>query len=208
MRSPTRTPAGTRRIWSRSISSRAKSRTAGHCARSSGSPPLRPTVISSRQIVPVELPGKKGPTLFDKDEHNRPDTTLETLARLKPRVSPERHHHRRQRARTERCRRGDGARRQRLGREDAASRRQRAWSLTASPRSNRACSAGTRARGQAGLAARRLGHRPTSSASKSMKPSRPSQSLSLASSGCPRTSSTSKAAPSPMAIRSAPPVQC
>ena len=36
------------------------------------------------QIVPVEVPGKKGPTQFDKDEHNRPDTTLETLARLKP----------------------------------------------------------------------------------------------------------------------------
>jgi acetyl-CoA C-acetyltransferase len=28
------------------------------------------------QIVPVEVPGKKGPTQFDKDEHNRPDTTL------------------------------------------------------------------------------------------------------------------------------------
>jgi acetyl-CoA C-acetyltransferase len=36
------------------------------------------------QIVPVEVPGKKGPVPFDKDEHNRPDTTLETLARLKP----------------------------------------------------------------------------------------------------------------------------
>ena len=36
------------------------------------------------QIVPVEVPGKKGPTQFDKDEANRPDTTLETLARLKP----------------------------------------------------------------------------------------------------------------------------
>src|ERR1700736_737872 len=28
------------------------------------------------QIVPVEVPGKKGPILFDKDEANRPDTTL------------------------------------------------------------------------------------------------------------------------------------
>src|SRR5262249_14375958 len=36
------------------------------------------------QIVPVEVPGKKGPTQFDRDEHNRPDTTLEALARLKP----------------------------------------------------------------------------------------------------------------------------
>ncbi|MGB6284170.1 MAG: acetyl-CoA C-acyltransferase [Xanthobacteraceae bacterium] len=41
------------------------------------------------QIVPVELPGKKGPVQFDKDEHNRPDTTLETLARLKPAFRPD-----------------------------------------------------------------------------------------------------------------------
>jgi acetyl-CoA C-acetyltransferase len=40
------------------------------------------------QIVPVEIPGKKGPMQFDKDEHNRPDTTLETLARLKPAFRP------------------------------------------------------------------------------------------------------------------------
>ena len=40
------------------------------------------------QIVPVEVPGKKGPAQFDKDEHNRPDTTLETLARLKPAFRP------------------------------------------------------------------------------------------------------------------------
>jgi acetyl-CoA C-acetyltransferase len=37
------------------------------------------------QIVPVELPGKKGaPIIFDTDEHPRPDTTLDGLARLKP----------------------------------------------------------------------------------------------------------------------------
>ena len=40
------------------------------------------------QIVPVEVPGKKGPTQFDKDEHNRADTTLEILARLKPAFRP------------------------------------------------------------------------------------------------------------------------
>jgi acetyl-CoA C-acetyltransferase len=40
------------------------------------------------QIVPAEVPGKKGLMLFDKDEHNRPDTTLETLARLKPAFRP------------------------------------------------------------------------------------------------------------------------
>ena len=40
------------------------------------------------QIVPVELRGKKGPAQFDKDEHNRPDTALETLAQLKPAFRP------------------------------------------------------------------------------------------------------------------------
>ena len=40
------------------------------------------------QIAPVEVPGKKGPTQFDKDEGNRPETTLEALARLKPAFRP------------------------------------------------------------------------------------------------------------------------
>lgn len=36
------------------------------------------------EIAAVEVPGRKGPTMFIKDEHNRPDTTAESLARLKP----------------------------------------------------------------------------------------------------------------------------
>lgn len=36
------------------------------------------------EIAAVEVPGRKGPTLFNKDEHNRPDTTAESLAKLKP----------------------------------------------------------------------------------------------------------------------------
>jgi acetyl-CoA C-acetyltransferase len=36
------------------------------------------------EIVPVPLAARKGPTTFEKDEHNRPATTLETLAALKP----------------------------------------------------------------------------------------------------------------------------
>lgn len=36
------------------------------------------------EIAGVEVPGRKGPSVFDKDEHNRPDTTAESLARLKP----------------------------------------------------------------------------------------------------------------------------
>jgi acetyl-CoA C-acetyltransferase len=36
------------------------------------------------QIVPVEVSDRGETILFDKDEHNRPGTTLEALARLKP----------------------------------------------------------------------------------------------------------------------------
>jgi acetyl-CoA C-acetyltransferase len=36
------------------------------------------------EIVAVEIAGRKGPTLFTKDEHNRPGTTLDGLAALKP----------------------------------------------------------------------------------------------------------------------------
>jgi acetyl-CoA C-acetyltransferase len=36
------------------------------------------------EIVPVEVKGKKGPEVFAKDEHNRPDTTAESLAKLRP----------------------------------------------------------------------------------------------------------------------------
>jgi acetyl-CoA C-acetyltransferase len=36
------------------------------------------------EIIPVPLSSRKGPTAFKKDEHNRPATTLETLAALKP----------------------------------------------------------------------------------------------------------------------------
>lgn len=36
------------------------------------------------EIAPVEVPGRKGPVVFAKDEHNRADTTAESLARLKP----------------------------------------------------------------------------------------------------------------------------
>ena len=36
------------------------------------------------EITPVEIKGRKGSELFVKDEHNRPDTTLESLAKLRP----------------------------------------------------------------------------------------------------------------------------
>jgi acetyl-CoA acyltransferase len=36
----------------------------------------------AREIAPVTIPGRKGDVVVDRDEHPRPDTTLEQLARL------------------------------------------------------------------------------------------------------------------------------
>jgi acetyl-CoA C-acetyltransferase len=41
------------------------------------------------EIVAIELAGRKGPTIFDTDEHNRPGTTREALAALKPAFRPD-----------------------------------------------------------------------------------------------------------------------
>ena len=160
------------------------------------------------QIVPVEVPGKKGPTQFDKDEANRPDTTLEALARLKPAFRPN----------------GTITAGNAPGLNDAAAAmvladaawadKRGAWRDGAPRflrhRRGRARHVRPRADpgGQAGVAARRLDRRARSSASRSTKPSRRSPSSSPASSDFQKTSSTSRAAPSPTAIRSAPPARC
>jgi acetyl-CoA acetyltransferase family protein len=39
------------------------------------------------EVVPVEIKGRKSATLFERDDHMRPDTTLEGLAKLKPAFS-------------------------------------------------------------------------------------------------------------------------
>lgn len=36
------------------------------------------------EIAGIEIASKKGPVKFEKDEHNRPDTTIQTLSKLKP----------------------------------------------------------------------------------------------------------------------------
>lgn len=41
------------------------------------------------EIEPLTIKGNKGPTTFAADEGNRPDTTVETLARLKPAFRPD-----------------------------------------------------------------------------------------------------------------------
>jgi acetyl-CoA C-acetyltransferase len=38
----------------------------------------------AREIEPIEVPGQKGSVRLQEDEHPRPDTTLERLAKLKP----------------------------------------------------------------------------------------------------------------------------
>src|SRR5712672_484318 len=46
------------------------------CARNSG--------FFADEIVPVEIAGKQGPVIVATDEHPRPETTIEALAKLKP----------------------------------------------------------------------------------------------------------------------------
>jgi len=41
----------------------------------------------SDEIIPVEIKGRKGTTLFERDDHLRPETTLEGLAKLRPAFS-------------------------------------------------------------------------------------------------------------------------
>jgi acetyl-CoA C-acetyltransferase len=41
------------------------------------------------EIAPVTVPGRKGETVVEKDEHPRPDTTPESLAKLPPVFDPE-----------------------------------------------------------------------------------------------------------------------
>src|SRR5258708_14702975 len=43
--------------------------------------------VFAEEIVPVEVKTRKGAVLFDQDDHIRPDTTLEGLAKLRPAFS-------------------------------------------------------------------------------------------------------------------------
>ncbi len=72
------------------------------------------------QILPIELKSKKGPVMFDTDEHVRGESSLEGMAKLQGRVRQgKRHRHRRQRVGHQRCgrrRRADGEVRRREAR--------------------------------------------------------------------------------------------
>ena len=43
----------------------------------------------AEEIVPVNVPARKGTVVFDQDEHGRADTTLEGLAKLRPAFKPD-----------------------------------------------------------------------------------------------------------------------
>ena len=81
------------------------------------------------QIVPVEIPQKKGePVVVKTDESPREDTTLEALAKLKARVQERRHSDGRKRARHKRRRRRGGRNQRTKCRAPWASSRWRASS--------------------------------------------------------------------------------
>lgn len=42
----------------------------------------------AEELVPVEVKGRKGTTVFARDEQPRPDTTVETLTKLRPAFRP------------------------------------------------------------------------------------------------------------------------
>ena len=62
------------------------------------------------EVVPVEIKTRKGVTVVDKDDHLRPDTTIEGLAKLPTAFSKDGTRHRRQRQRHRRRRRRADAR--------------------------------------------------------------------------------------------------
>ena len=45
--------------------------------------------LFAREIVPIEIIGRNGTSIVDTDEHPRADTTIESLAKLKPIVRPD-----------------------------------------------------------------------------------------------------------------------
>ena len=106
-RFPGRPRAGTRKTLPETSKSAARSKMHGRCARSSASAPRRPRA-SSRARSSRSRCRDERPTVFEVDEHNRPDTTLETLAKLRPR-SARGNHYRGQRAWFERRRQRHGA---------------------------------------------------------------------------------------------------
>jgi len=166
-----------------------------------------PTVISSRRIVAVRSP-QEGTHAIRQRRAQPADTTLETLARLQAGVPSNGSHHRRQRPRIERCRGGHGARRRRLGRPKrglAPTARLVSYGIAAvEPRHVRI---GTGARRQAGFAARGWDIRSVERVE--INEAFAAIAIVVARElGLPEDIVNVEAAPSRMAIRSAPPARC
>ena len=74
-----------RRTWSSAVASRARTRTGSPSSRTSAGPPPRRPGASPTRWCRSRCRRRKGATAtVDRDEHPRPDTSLEQLAALKP----------------------------------------------------------------------------------------------------------------------------
>jgi len=118
------TRVGIPKIWSRRSRSVVSSKTNGRCVCTSASPQRRPRENSPAKSWKLRFLGEKGPSTFKADEHNRPDATIEALAKLKP-AFRDRHDHRWQRPWAEHGRGGDGVGERSLGK--------RAWRIAPRP---------------------------------------------------------------------------
>ena len=159
------------------------------------------------EIAPVTIKGRKGDTVVDQDEYIRHGATYEAIGGPAPGLQQGRLRHRRQRLRPQRRRRGPGAD-ERRGGQDARPEAAGAHRLLGQRR-RRSGDHGHRARSRP--AARRwsgrAGRSPTSTWSNPTRPSPPSRSAWCATSASTRRRSTSTAAPSPSATRSARPAR-
>ena len=84
MLSPASTRGGILRTLRVHTKSLAKIRIVGQSVLRRGFRLRKPLENSQAEIAGVEIASKKGPVKFEKDEHNRPDTTIQTLSKLKP----------------------------------------------------------------------------------------------------------------------------
>ena len=75
----------TERHGTQAAASPARSRTRSPRPATSGPPPRRRTAHFAEEIAPVAIPQRKGdPIVISEDEGIRPDTTAESLAKLRP----------------------------------------------------------------------------------------------------------------------------
>ena len=65
------------------------SRTSSRSSRTGARASAQEQGLFDEQIVPVELKSKKGPSEFARDEHVRPDASVEGLGKLKPVFKPD-----------------------------------------------------------------------------------------------------------------------